>query len=374
MKNKVWKLISLITITIFVLSAANTVHAQTLVSTGIGVYPTGVAYDPSTNQVYVVNPDAGTISVISDNSNTVTQTITGLTSTPYAMAYDSNTNEMYVSSSGGVYVIPDNSASPSATIPIAQGCIGIAYDSGTHEIYVCDSYTMNVSVISDSSNTIVRNITINSYAGSLAYDSVKKEMFVSVTIGVDVSIIPDNSNSVTKTIKVATNPYLPPGSLVYDSKGKIYVTNSTDISVISDSSNTITKVINNVVSVGSPGSLVYDFTDGKIICNSGEVISESSNSVTATLDVGTNPAGIAYDSNNGNIYVTNSNDPGTVTGVQVSSGTPSTSSPTISPASSPTVPEFGSIALIAVTAAMITLTVSAVALKAKTKKTVQKIK
>ena len=362
----------LLTIMIFVLSAANSVHAQTTISEGIGVFPSGIAYDSGTNQVYVVNPYAGTISVIQDNTNTVIQTISGLSFPPFGLAYDSAKGEMFVSEykqgySGGVEVIPDNSNKPTVTIPLGSGCTGIAYDSGTNEIYVCDAYTMTVSVISDASNTITRNITINSYPGSLVYDATKKEMFVSVTIGVDVSIIPDNSNSVTKTIKVASNPYESPGSLAYDSvKGRIYVTNSSDVSVISDNNNNIISVIHNVAA----GNLVYDKGDGKIICSSGAVISDSTNTVTATLNVGTDPAGIAYDSGTGEIYVTNDDDPGTVTVTPVSSGTPSAASPTslASSTSTPAVPEFSSAALVSVAVAMIALTVSAVALKARTRK------
>jgi DNA-binding beta-propeller fold protein YncE len=369
MKVKVWKLLGLIFIAIFVLSTANTVHAQTTISDGIGVYPSGAAYDSGTNQVYVINPYAGTISVIQDNINNVTQTISGLAFPPFALAYDSGKSEMWVSEyrqgySGGVEVIPDKSNKPTVTIPLGSGCTGIAYDSGTNEIYVCDAYTMMVSVISDSSNSITRNVTINSYPGSLVYDAAKKEMFVSVTIGVDVSIIPDNSNSVTKTIKVASNPYGSPGALAYDSvKGRIYVTNSSDVSVISDNNNKIGPVIHNV---GAAGNLVYDKSDGKIICSSGEVISDSSNTVTATLDVGTNPSGIAYDSGTGEIYVTNSNDPGTVTVTQVSSGIPSTATPVST--STPKVPEFSSAALVSVASAMVVVALCAVEVTRKKSK------
>ena len=71
----------------------------------------------------------------------------------------------------------------------------------------------------------------------------------------------------------------------------------------------------------------------------------------------------------GEVFVTNGNDPGTVTVVPVSSGTSSTASPTASASSSPTstpkIPEFSSTALVLVLAAMAAATLCAVALSVK---------
>jgi len=374
MKNKIWKLIGLLTITIFVLSAVNSVHAQTIISDGIGVAPTGIAYDPNTNQVYVANPYAGTISVIQDNNNNVIQTITGMSATPHDLAYDSGTKTMYLSTDAGVDVIPDNS-NVTTTIPLARGCTGIAYDSSQNEIYVSSEYTTMVSVISDSSNTIVKNITMPEYPGSMTYDKTQNAIYVSEGNPYTGNVAVITANYAIHTTISVGGVGSGPGSLVYDSvKGNIYVTNKTDVSIISDSNNKISKVINNV---GAAGSLVYDKNDGKIFCSNGQVISDSTNSVIATLNVGSSPAGIAYDSVTGSIYVTNGLDPGTVTVNSVSSGTPSTATPTSSasasttPIPSPSVPEFSNAVIISVAAAMIALTVSAVTIKVRTKKSLQ---
>ena len=378
MKGKVWKLISLITITIFVLSAANTVHAQTLISTGIGVYPTAVAYDLGTHEMYVANPDAGTLSVISDSSDSVTNTVSGLSFTPFGLAYDSNIGEMFVSeyqvgSGSAVQIISDSDHAVSGTINI--GGLGMAYDSSQGYMYICNGI---ISVYSDKVNGITANITNIPVYGSCVYDSGTHTIWATPQEGINVYVINDKNNQVTKTISLATNPYQPPGNPAYDpAKGYVYVTNGTDVSVISDSKYSIVAVIHNV----GASSLVYVGND-EIICSNGAVISDKTNSVTATLEVGTNPAGIAYDSGTGQVFVTNGNDPGSVTYTPVSSGTPTTASPTsstsasstpITSTSTPTVPEFSSAALIIVATAMIALTVSTVALKARTRKTLQKI-
>ncbi len=374
MKVKIWKLVSLILITVFAFSAVNSVHAQTSIM-GVGVYPTAVAYDSGTHEVFVVNPDGGTLSVISDSSDSVTHTVSGLSFTPFGLAYDSGKGEMFVSESslsgGGVEIIPDSSYTVSHTINNGGG-YGMAYDSSQGYIYVCAGI---ISVISDNSDSIIANVTNIAEYGSCVYDSGNHDIYATPQEGVNVYVISDKTNEVTKTITVASDPYQPPGNPAYDpAKGRIYVTNSTDVSVISDSNNAIYTVIHNVGTLSSPpGNLVY-VGNGEIICSNGAVISDKTNTVTATLNVGTNPAGIAYDSGTGQIFVTNSNDPGTVTYTSVSSGTPSTASPTSSASSSPTasstpkVPEFSSAALVSVAAAMVVVTLCAVAISRKKSK------
>jgi len=358
----------LISIMIFVVSAASSVHAQTSIS-GVGVFPSAVAYDSTTGQIFVVDATGGALSVISDSTDQVTQTI-ALPYTPEALVYDSGQNAMYISTSGGVYVLPNGANTVSGPIADTQGSgASIAYDSGMGYIFV--DAANGVQVIQDSSNTVTANITVPN-PGPLVYDSAAKAVYMSEDVGTDVFVISDKPLELNKTpIKVSSDPYENPGSLAYDSAlGRIYVTNSTDVSVITDNNNKIVAVVH---VNSSPGTLVYAGND-EIICSNGAVISDKTNSVKSTLDVGTNPSGIAYDSGTGQVFVTNGNDPGTVTYVSVSSATPSTASPTSSPSSSstatstPKVPEFSSAALILVLATMAAATLCAVALSVKKSK------
>ena len=373
MKVKFWKLLSLVIITIFAFSVANAVRAQAQIA-GVGVYPTAIAYDSGTHEMFVVNPNGGTLSVISDTSYSVTNTVSGLSFTPFGLAYDSGKGEMFVSefqvgSGSAVQIIPDNAYTISGTINISG--LGMAYDSNQHYMYICNGI---ISVYSDSSNGIIANITNIAVYGSCTYDSGTHTIWATPQEGVNVYVINDQNNEVTKTIKVASNPYQSPGNPTYDpAKGYIYVTNGTDVSVISDSNYKIVAVIHNV---GTLQSLVY-VGNGEIVCSNGAVISDQTNKVTATLNIGTNPAGIAYDSGTGQVFVTNGNNPGTVTYTSVSSGTPATASPTSSPSSSstaistPTVPEFSSVAIISAAAAMVIVTLG-VAVKKRTRKSLLK--
>ena len=76
MKAKVWKLLGLLFIMTFALSAVNSVHAAGVTATiTVGSQPEGVAYDSGMGEVFVANYGSGTVSVISDSTNGVVATI-----------------------------------------------------------------------------------------------------------------------------------------------------------------------------------------------------------------------------------------------------------------------------------------------------------
>ena len=128
MKNKIWKVLSIVFITIFVLSSASMVHAITQLSIPptitVGSSPEYAAYDSVKGEIFVTNQGDGSVSVISDSSNSVIQTISGVGQYPTGIAYDANKGELFVTDEG----------------------------DGTNN--------GSVAVISDSSNTVIQTITV----------------------------------------------------------------------------------------------------------------------------------------------------------------------------------------------------------------------
>jgi len=195
----------------------------------------------------------------------------------------------------------------------------MAYDSGKSEIFVVLANYQAVSVISDKTNAEIVNVTVGQYPSGLAYDSVKGEIFVSNYNSNTVSVISDSNNTVVKTIKVGQNP----DGLAYDSGlGEVFVANfgSNTVSVISDSTN---KVVANVTVGNFPTGVAYDSVLGKVFVtnsnlnqgtagkpadNTVSVILDSNNKVVANVTVGASPSGVAYDSVQGKVFVTNIND------------------------------------------------------------------
>ncbi len=126
--------------------------------------------------------------------------------------------------------------------------------------------------------------------------------------------------SATSMVQAATELAIPPmtnvgGSpmgIAYDSgKGEIFVANQNDgtVSILSDSNNTVVAT----VTVGEyPTGVAYDSGKGEIFVanqNDGTVsiLSDSNNTVVATVTMGEYPTGVAYDSGKGEIFVANTN-------------------------------------------------------------------
>lgn len=88
-----WKLLELILIVVFALSATYAVYAyRSNRNNNSGKQPWGVAYDSSKGEIFVVNTGDNTVSVISDNTNNVVATINVGTS-PNSITYYSAKSE-----------------------------------------------------------------------------------------------------------------------------------------------------------------------------------------------------------------------------------------------------------------------------------------
>jgi YVTN family beta-propeller protein len=237
------------------------------------------------------------------------------------LAYDSGKGEIFVTDdSSSVSVISDSTNTVVATIAQLTNPCGVAYDSGKGEVFVIctGAYSgtpSTVAVISDSTNTVVANITVGNTGDlsyGIAYDSGKGEIFVVNSVDNTVSVISDSTNTVVATITVGNNPY----SLVYDSgKGEILVTNeaSSSVSVISDSNNQVVATITS--SISAPEGIAYDPAKGEIFvadydAGSFSVISDKNNAVT-TINLETagafeglgNPHIMGFDSGTGQAFL-----------------------------------------------------------------------
>jgi DNA-binding beta-propeller fold protein YncE len=400
MKIKIWKIVGLLSIVIFMLSTAASAQAATLTTTiATHVTPIGVVYDPVMHEIFVSNYDSGDIQVISDSTNTQVADITALTQyagPPYNMAYDSGKSEIWVADATGAYAISDSTnqivANVTTNAPPSWGTLTQAvYDPKTGEVFISYSdftgaSTPYIQVISDSTNTVIANLTQAAVTG-IVDDSAKSEIFASQyldssgSISGNVYVISAKTNTVTTTIPIGGIP----GLEAYDSvKGEIFVANSIwnssapggyshVIEVISDSTNKIIATITVPTSVFS-GPMAYNPDKGEIYINVGAsvaIISDKTNNVVGTVNINgtiSSSEGIAYDSGTSTVYAINN--PGSLAGYMGSLAVisdPSSSSSSTSPSPTPTVPEFSNVAVASIVVVMI-IASFAVALKAKRSK------
>ncbi len=195
------------------------------------------------------------------------------------------------------------------TVTVGDQPESLVYDSGKGEIFVQNHGADTISVISDRNNSVMATIPVGQYPAGMAYDSSKGEIFESDLGGVEgpptVQVISDTNNSVVATISGAI------WNMAYDSaKGEVFVSHydTNDVWVISDSTNTVVASI----PVGfEPTDLVYDSGRGEIWVNNGSysvtVISDNTNAVIATVNVPDGSAfasTMAYDPGKAEIFVT----------------------------------------------------------------------
>ena len=286
----------------------------------VGITATSETYDPAKGEIFVTNSNSGTVSVISDNTNSVVATIP-VGKYPEGTAYDPAKGEIFVTNlfSSNISVISDKTNSVIATIPTGPNPYWEAYDPAKGEIFVTDLGN-SIYVISDSTNSVVSTIPLDvTQSQGIAYDPAKGEIFVADYRSKSVTILSDTTNSILATVPVGNMPQ----NMAYDStRGEMFVTDYGPYpigsytgpfytSVISDSTNSVVSTI----PVGiSPFGVAYDQAKDEMFvtnlssnANSVSVISDSTNSVVSTIPVGTGAWGVVYDSKKGEVFVTNSN-------------------------------------------------------------------
>jgi YVTN family beta-propeller protein len=353
---------------IVISGATNTV----LTHIGVGTNPVGVVYDTGNGDIYVANGGGSNLTVISAATNKVVGSI-NVGSNPYNIGYDIVDGEIFVPnlSSYNVSVVSDSTNRVVASIGAGDSPIDAVYDNGNGDVYVANEYSNNVTIISAATNKVVANVGVGpagSWLFGISYDPANGDVYVSDNELNNVTVISGISNQVVANIVVGSNP----AGLTYDSdNGDIYVVvEAGSVSVISGASNTLAtsikvgvdpnfvaydsgngnmyvtywdygggtavSVISTLLEVGGMGAYLrgtpqmgslaesigvgfepllgaYDSDNGNIyVSDVGEgtgdnvtVISGATNTVVATIIVGTAPEGVAYDSANGLVYVTN---------------------------------------------------------------------
>lgn len=352
--NRKSLMVSVAVVLIFTLTGIHAIEAASFNTTiDVGAVPYAVAYDSGKNQMFVANYyPLNAVTVISASDNIVIANISlgGIHDTigPHSIAYDSEKNSVYVGNglANTVSVISDETNKVIETIPVGtqvntfigkSPAADIVYDESKGLLFITNSGEDTVSIISDNSNTIIKNVTVGAAPTALAYNPAKGEIYVTNAIDNSVSVISDGTLEVIRNVSVGKTPL----GIAYDSStGNLYVANSADNTVSVVSSETYEIILNITVGLG-PNAIAYDSGTNQIyVTNAGDntisVISGTDNSVMQTITVGREPVAIAYNSAKGELFVANAGD-GTISVISDTNAAPSPS---------PSVPELHYLAVI----------------------------
>lgn len=193
--------------------------------------------------------------------------------------------------------------------------IGVTFDQANGNLYVTDNATGTVSVINIASDKLVTTIPVGVGPAQIAIDPTNGYLYVTNNASSTVSVIDGASNQVIKTIDTAGTR---PDGIAFDPKNNcLYVAehgiaifeaggSGSDISIINATTNTL---IRGITGINTPTGVAYDSDNGLVYVttagSSVEVVDPANNTMITQINVQLIPRGIAYDPDNGLIYVGN---------------------------------------------------------------------
>src|ERR671910_903169 len=161
----------------------------------VNTFPIGIAVNPSTNKLYVVNEYSNTVSVIDTNTDTVKSTIS-LGNFPYGIDINPLNNRIYITNRGSntVSVLDGSVDTKLHDIAVGKSPVGIAVNPSANWIYVTNLDSDTVSVIDTTTNEVISNITsIGDSPVGIAINSISNKLYVSNIESNTVAVIDTNN-------------------------------------------------------------------------------------------------------------------------------------------------------------------------------------
>jgi DNA-binding beta-propeller fold protein YncE len=171
----------------------NATSRQVLGRISVGYLPSAVLYDPTDGDVFVANTDSGNVTVISSVNNTAVASML-VDPNPYALAWDNQTDTVFVAcmnltsnpSEGYVDGISGSSLLIESRFAIGEDTFpdGLAYIPPTGELIVAHADAeyapFNLSVLSSTTGLQVGSVTLPEGAepGAMVFDNVTGELYV----------------------------------------------------------------------------------------------------------------------------------------------------------------------------------------------------
>lgn len=307
-----------------VAAATNTTHN----TFRAGLSAESLAYDPVTNRLFVANGGSNNLTVINQTTGAIVPTglVIGHGSIYYSTAYDPANGNVYVacfngggSGSGNITVVNGATARSVANITTSNLPVGVT-TAASGDVYVVNQGPAsqapepNVTVLNVTNSLPIASVPLYVSPSGVAFDSGENSLYVVDNSGNDIYRVNGSSGSITGVERGGPDPiqstYVLP--LVYDPRnGYIYVvdTHRTAIDVF-----TSAHVFLKSIPVGlSPTGIAYDSENGTLFVSQNfygnvSIIDGSTNQVLpSTLKLGAfaNLAAVAYDPHNNTVYVAN---------------------------------------------------------------------
>ncbi len=279
-----------------------------------GVFPEGLAPDPSNGTLYVTEVNSANVTVINATEGVVVGSVP-VGAGPDAVAYDASNGDLYVVDGGSdnVTVINATHDRVVGSIPTGVSPFAIGWDSATNEVFVANFGSNNVTVIDGGSNTIVRSVPTGPDPNGVACDPANGRVYVSDFFSANLTVINASSDTVAGSVAVGAIPDAVPVGVVYDASDRDLYVGDVDGQNVTIVSTTAERAVGSIGLPAPPTALAFDPSTGDVYATLGSgawdsdaaVINTTSRSVVGRVPVGDDPEGVAYDPAVGDLYVTN---------------------------------------------------------------------
>jgi YVTN family beta-propeller protein len=195
----------------------------------VGSGPSGIAYDPANNRLYIADFDSNNITVV--NATTDQPVGPGIPEPygPIAIFFDPDNGDLYAANWGGgnVTIIDAATGDQVGTgLSVGAGPDAFAYDPDNGRIYVAASQSGSLQVIYASNNTLGPSFGVGSEPESIAFDPVNGQLFVANFNSENVAVV----NTSTDQVYDVSQGSSPGGSqatgAAYDPfDGDVYISN-----------------------------------------------------------------------------------------------------------------------------------------------------
>jgi YVTN family beta-propeller protein len=214
-----------------------------------GISPARVAANPGINRVYVTNSNQPDVQVF-DTTALPFPFVASLPQPPCApgpgfavggyptgVAVNPTTNQVYVVLTGGTQLWVMDGAPPWAcapAIPVGNGAAGVAYNPANNHVYVANRLSDNVTIIDAGTlNVLNPGLAVGVGPFEVAVNPAMNRVYVTNSGGNSVSVIDGSTDTVVETVAVGS---MPVGIAVNPVANLVFVANVSDstVSVIED--------------------------------------------------------------------------------------------------------------------------------------------
>jgi YVTN family beta-propeller protein len=286
-------------------SVVSTVSNKTIATFPVLRNPSGLAFDPVDNDVYVSDYVWNNVSVVhATNYKVVANALLG--TAPYNMAFDSANGDLYVADllSSQLIVVNGTTNRIVGFVPLGTTPYGIAYDPVTNSVYVDDYDANNVSIVNTTRYAVVGYLPAGTGPWGIAFDGADHDLYVTNPASNNITVL----NPSTKKVVTSLNLSTAPGAIAYDAKSSTLFVgeyNVGNVSVFNAKTNVLirntttgSEVYTIAVDPGTGHAFVGNFGSDNVT-----VLGPKGQELGLSVPAGVGVFGSAYDPQDGDVYV-----------------------------------------------------------------------